>query len=104
MCLELSKLFDAVSANLLIHVGFYVFGATADHARRGVALENDAVLFGDDLDVITDGEAEGLAQLDGNNDTAEVINFTNDTGGLHKIRSSSNLQFISKKYVFRLFQ
>ena len=69
--------------NVLVIIDGQLFLGAAEDAAGKILLENDLVAVHINLNVTVDVDAQGAAQLYGENDAAEVVNFSYDTGRFH---------------------
>ena len=81
--LQLGQLVAAAAANVLVIIDGQLFLGAAEDAAGKILLENDLVAVHINLNVTVDVDAQGAAQLYGENDAAEVVNFSYDTGRFH---------------------
>ncbi len=83
------QLGDAVSADRPSSVFLHRFGLAAEDARRPRPAQEDRLVFDGDLERILLDKAEPLADLDRDDDPAELVDVTNDARPCH---SSSGAQ------------
>ena len=81
--LQLCQLAAAAAADILIVIGRQLFLGAAENAAGEVLFKNDLIAVHIDFNITVDIDAEGAAQLDGENDAPEVVNFSYDAGGFH---------------------
>ena len=84
----LFKLFKAGAADAFVLVHNYIVSVSAENAAGQVLLKNDLITVYINFNITVDVDAEGAAKLYRENDTAEVVNFSYDTGGFHGTGSS----------------
>ena len=74
---------DAVGADVLALVVDDVLRVVAEDAGRLILAQDDGLTIHEDLDAVFFLNAEGSSQLDGEHDTAKLVNFSNNTGRFH---------------------
>ena len=84
---------DAVGADVLALVVDDVLRVVAEDAGRLILAQDDGLTIHEDLDAVLLLDTERSSQLDGKHDTAELVNFSNNTGRFHK----SVLQYVWDK-------
>ena len=80
---DLPELADAIFADILPVEGGHVPGGAAENAGGLVLLQHDPVIFHEDLQLIPLGDIQDTAQLNGQNDPAQIVDLANDTSRLH---------------------
>lgn len=87
------KLLDAVGADVLALVIDDVFGAVTENAGRVILMKNNVITINKNLESILFSNIQGAAKFDGQNDTSELINFSDNSGRLQ----TTNLQSVSNQ-------
>ena len=77
------ELLDAVGADVLALVVDYIAAFVTEYAGRLILVQNNIVAFNKYFKSISFGDIQGAAKLDGQNDTQQLVNFSNNSGGLH---------------------
>ena len=73
----------AVVADALVFVQGDLFIAAAEHAAGFMLAQDDRVALGINLQRVTAGHIQGLAQFDGQGDAAKIVDVPHDTGRFH---------------------
>ena len=60
-----------------------VFRVITEDAGRLILAQDDGLAIHENLDAVFFLDAEGSSQLDGEHDTAQLVNFSNNTCRLH---------------------
>ena len=79
----LLELIEAIGADALAVEKYNVVGIVAEDTCRMIFLQDDAVIVGEDLDGVLNLDVHGLSDLDRENDSAQLIYFSNHSGGFH---------------------
>ena len=74
---------DAVGANVLALVVDDVFRVITEDAGRLILAQDDGLAIHEDLDAVFFLDAEGSSQLDGEHDTTQLVNLSNNACRLH---------------------
>ena len=78
-------LIQAICADALAVEEDDVIGVVTENAGGVIFLKNDAIVIGEDLDGILHLNVHGFADLDGEHDSAELVNFSDHSGGFHNV-------------------
>jgi len=78
-----SELLHAVRADVLASVVFDISAVAAEDAGRLILLENNGFAIDIDFDSVLLCDVERAAQFDGQNDSAELVDLSDDTCGFH---------------------
>ena len=70
---------DAFLTNILPVIRDQTVGRTAENTGGFKLLQNDPVIFHIDFQFIPLGDVQCAAQLDGQNDSSQLVHFPNDT-------------------------
>ena len=70
---------DTFAADILAAEGNQIPERSAEHAGRFKLLQDDAVIFHIDFQLVPFGDIQGTSQFDGQNDSSQFIYFSNDT-------------------------
>ena len=62
-----------------------IIGVVAEDAGRMIFLKDDAIIIGEDLDGILDLDVHGFADLNGEHDSAQLVDFSDHSGGFHNV-------------------
>ena len=89
---------DAILADQPLAKDGEVIGGTAEGAGGDCLAQNDAISFGGDLDLILGVDAKLLAKLRGDYNSAQLVDFSDDSGIFHALRVLRNFGcFIQKR-------
>ena len=80
---ERVELADAATADQLALEQGHFFVAAAEAAVGNILLQNDLFAFDEDFQTVASADTEGFTQFLGKNDSSELVDGTNDTGGFH---------------------
>ena len=75
---------SAVVADALILVKGNLLIAAAEDTAGLVLAQNDGIALGVNLQRITASHVQRLAQFDGQSDSAQIVDMSDNTGGFHK--------------------
>ena len=75
---------QACFADQLASVKNHIICIAAEQARGNILLEDDLVLFNENLDGILILDVHLIAKLNREHDSAKFIDAANDTGGFHR--------------------
>ena len=87
--------FDAMGADQLSLEVDHVFQLAAKNAGRGVFLQDNAVVFGESLKMISTLDVQRLANLLGNYKTSQIVDLSYNTGSLHNAVPFPKLTILS---------
>ena len=76
---------DALAADILLAEGNQTPGGAAENAGRLKLLQHDSVAFHEDFQFIPLGDVQGAADLNGQDNAAQIVNFSNNTSRLHMV-------------------
>lgn len=74
---------DALLANIFSAIGNQASGRAAEDAGRLKLLQNDPVILHIDLQFVPFGNIQRTPQFNRQNDSSQIINFTNNTSRFH---------------------
>jgi hypothetical protein len=74
---------DAVLAHILPAVGNQTPGRATENTGRLKLLQDDPVILHVDFQFVPLFNIQGTAKLDGQNNSAKIINLSDDSGGFH---------------------
>jgi hypothetical protein len=81
--LQIPETADALAADILPIEAGNIPGRAAENAGRLVLLQHDPIAFHEDFQFVTLGNIQCAAQLNGQNDPAQIVDLSNDTSRLH---------------------
>jgi hypothetical protein len=82
--LVISHLPQALSADILPLVGHQALGRRTENAGRLVLLQDDTIILHKDLDLIPLSDIQRTPDLDGQNDSSQLVYLANNTRRFHK--------------------